>query len=307
MEHENMVVVGVDGSAPSIAAAEWGFAQAIKRNAQLRLVCIYSLPYYLTQNFSFDLPDTSRESELIYVAAKKMVTELVEKFSGRGIEVVSQVIEGNATEELVQLSKKAALLAVGGRVNKQGGISERILYTVSTMLPAHSCCPTVVVGADTISGHLPIRKIAVGVDGSESAKMALQRAIWEAERWNAELLVVCSVNVEAVSWVPQFTLTREFYDDTYATIQRQISELDAGKNVNISINVTQGNPINVLADVSQDVDLLVLGTRGRGGFMGMILGSTSQAIMEIAHCPTFLVPRRVRENDDVAPQYLNQW
>ncbi|XCB30790.1 universal stress protein [Arcanobacterium hippocoleae] len=137
--------------------------------------------------------------------------------------------------------------------------------------------------------------------------MALQRAFWEADRWNAELLVVSTVNVDAVSWVPQFTLSKEFYDDVYAGIQSQIAEVNEGREVKVTINLTQGNPVNMLAEVSKEVDLLVLGTRGRGGFIGMLLGSTSQAVIELAQCPVFLVPKRVREHDDVAPQYLNQW
>ncbi|WP_353065285.1 universal stress protein [Arcanobacterium hippocoleae] len=307
MNHENLVAVGVDGSVPSIAAVEWGFEQALRRKAELQLVCVYDLPYYAAHNFPIGAPDVSHEGALIRAAAEKMINDLAAKYKDRGLVVSTKLIEGDPTEELVQLSKQAALLVVGGRVNRQGRISDRILHTVSTMLPAHACCPTVVVGADTLTGHLPVRKIAVGVDGSESAKMALQRAVWEADRWGAELLVVSTVNVDSVSWVPQFTLSKEFYDDLHAGIQRQISEVDEGRDVKISINVTQGNPVNVLADVSKEVDLLVLGTRGRGGFIGMLLGSTSQAIMELAQCPAFLVPRRVREGDDVAPQYLNQW
>lgn len=307
MNHENLVVVGVDGSDPSLAAVEWGIAQAQRRNAELRLVCVYELPYYAVHNFPISAPDITRETQMLHQAATKMISELVVKYENRGVKISSQIIEGDPTEELVHLSKRAALLVVGGRVNRQGGISDRILRTVTTTLPAHSCCPTVVVGADTLAGHLPVKKIAVGVDGSDAAKMALQRAVWEAERWNAELLVITTVNVDAVSWVPQFSLSKEFYDDIYDGLQQQIAEVSEGREINVSINVTQGNPINVLADVSKNVDLLILGTRGRGGFIGMLLGSTSQAIMELAQCPAFLVPKRVREGDDVAPAYLNQW
>lgn len=307
MNHENLVVIGVDGSDPSIAAIEWGIAQAKKRNAEVRLVCVYELPFYAVHIVPIATPNLTYESQLLRQAAEQMISELKAKYADSGVKISTEIIEGDPTEELVHLSKRAALLVVGGRVNRQGGIPERILRTVSTTLPAHSCCPTVVVGADTLAGHLPVKKIAVGVDGSDAAKIALQRAAWEAERWGAELLVISAVNVDAVSWVPKFSLSKEFYDEIYESLQQQIAEVSAGLEISVSINVTSGNPINVLAEVSKDVDLLILGTRGRGGFIGMLLGSTSQAIMELARCPAFLVPKRVRADDDVAPAYLSQW
>ncbi|XCB30791.1 universal stress protein [Arcanobacterium hippocoleae] len=88
-----------------------------------------------------------------------MISDLTEKYSGRGVEVTSRIIEGDATEELAELSKKVALIAVGGRVNRKGTISDRILRTVTTTLPAHACCPTVVVGADVLAEHLPVKKL----------------------------------------------------------------------------------------------------------------------------------------------------
>ncbi|XCB30792.1 universal stress protein [Arcanobacterium hippocoleae] len=61
MKHENVIVVGVDGSKPSLAAIEWGFEQAVKRNAKLCLVCVYELPYYAAHNFPIGAPDVSHE------------------------------------------------------------------------------------------------------------------------------------------------------------------------------------------------------------------------------------------------------
>ncbi|MDY5585402.1 MAG: universal stress protein [Arcanobacterium sp.] len=302
MTHENVVVVGTDGSEAAYSALEWGFAQALARKAELRIACVYELPSYAAHTISLGRTDIEAESRLLYEAAKSMVDELVARYANRGIPVSGVLLEGDASEKLVELSKTVALMVVGGRVNRHGGIAERILRTVSTALPAYSCCPTVVVPHEGYAEHLPIKRIAVGVDGSDGAKLALQRAIWEADRWGAELLVISAVNVEAYSGVPQFTLSKEYFDEVQAHLENQINEVSEGRKVKVSVIVTPGSPVSTLVKITDQVDLLILGTRGRGGFAGLLLGSTSQAILEHSMCPTFVVPRRVRPTDDVGPE-----
>ena len=57
-----------------------------------------------------------------------------------------------------------------------------------------------------------------------------------------------------------------------------------------------------MTEFSTAVDLLVVGSRGRGGFAGLLLGSTSQAVIQHAVCPTIVVPKRTRRNEDMGPQ-----
>ncbi|KGF05828.1 universal stress protein [Arcanobacterium sp. S3PF19] len=302
MAHENVVVVGVDGTPASQAALEWGFNQAKARGAELRLVCVYELPSYAAHSLALGVPDIVAEGKLLYESAEKMILDLVGKYQNKGVNVTWSLLQGDPSEEMVELSKTVALLVVGGRENWRGRIADRILRTVSSALPAYSHCPTVVVPQDSYRDDLPIRRVVVGVDGSEAAKTALQRAVWEADRHHATLDIVSSVNVDAVSWVPQFSLSKEFFDDVYLGIKNQLAEVDEGRDIKTSITVTQGNPITTLIKFSEDADLLVLGTRGRGGFAGLLLGSTSQSVLEQAKCPVFIVPKRVGRADDEGPK-----
>ncbi len=101
----------------------------------------------------------------------------------------------------------------------RGGFAERLLGTVSSALPAHAHCPTVVVPlprgrAGTRGGESqsmaglarPVRRIVVGVDGSPAAEAALHHAIDEAETWGAELTAVAGVPVGSgagiLAWLP---------------------------------------------------------------------------------------------------------
>ncbi len=296
--HDNVVLVGVDGSRSSAIALEWAYAQAVARKAKLKLVCAYTLPSYAA-HATTSLGTGITDGKLLYEAALSMVKEMAISVIDRDVEVSWELVEGDPSEVLVELSKRVALLVVGGKTAKQGRIADVILRTVSTAVPAHAHCPTVVVSpADVV--HLPVKKVVVGLDDSEYSELALQRAVWEAHRWNTKLEIVSSVNVDAVSWVPQFTLSEEFFAEVRNGIVRQLEGLADRREVEVDITVTQGNPTTILADMSQNADLLVLGTRGRGGFAGLFLGSTAQTILEHASCPTMVVPRRLSEYEELA-------
>ncbi|MFC5370790.1 universal stress protein [Arcanobacterium bovis] len=301
MAHDNVVVVGVDGSEPSISALKWALEQARKRDAELRLVCVYELPSYAAHTIATGR--IAEEGQHLYAAAEKMITSMVKSVEGQGVKVSWELVDGDPSEVLVEMSKKVALIVVGGTSSRSGRIADRLLRTVSTAVPSYACCPTVVVPHVAEGGSLPIKHVVVGVDGSEHAKKALQRAVWEADRWGGKLSIVCSVNVDAVSWVPQFSLDDDFYEEIAANVEEQLAEVDEGRDIDVEVHVMQGNPVVLLSEFSKEADLLVLGTRGRGGFKGLLLGSTSQAILEHSACPTMVVPRRVREGDDVGPAY----
>ncbi|MGB4634622.1 MAG: universal stress protein [Arcanobacterium sp.] len=303
MSHENVVVVGVDGSAMSKAALKWALAQAKARQARLHLVVVYELPSY-APDFLPSSPELSAANggSHLYGSAKEMVEELAQSVEGQGVEVSWSLESGDPTEILVELSKKVALVVVGGRNTKGGRLADRLLRTVSSAVPSNACCPTVVITAENIDEVLPIRKIVVGVDGSEHSKMALQRAIWEADRWGAKLTAVATVNTAAAAWIPVESLREGFLTDVADQITKQIAEVDEGRDIDISVKAVEGNPAQILSDCSKDIDLLIIGTRGRGGFTGLLLGSTSQNVLANAKCPTMVVPRRVRPGDDVGPE-----
>lgn len=303
MAHDNVVVVGVDGSEPSVSALKWALEQARKRDAELRLVCVYELPSYAAHTVMTG--HIAEEGQHLYDAAKKMITSMAKSVEGQGVKVSWELVDGDPSEVLVEMSKTVALIVVGGTASRSGRIADRLLRTVSTAVPAYACCPTVVVPHEAVNDSLPIKHVVVGVDGSEHAKKALQRAVWETDRWGGKLSIICSVNVDAVSWVPQFSLDDDFYEEVAANVEEQLAEVDEGRDIDVEVHVMQGNPVVLLSEFSKEADLLVLGTRGRGGFKGLLLGSTSQAILEYSACPTMVVPRRVREGDDAGPVHVD--
>ncbi|SDU78943.1 universal stress protein [Arcanobacterium phocae] len=303
MSHENIVVVGIDGSPASRSALRWAHAQARARSARLHLVCAYELPSYapeLMPTSGARIP--AGDSGFLYSAAEKMIKEIAASVENQGVEVTWSLEFGDPTEILVGMSKKVALIVVGGREETSNSLADRLLRTVSSAVPSNAYCPTVVVPADHTEDDLPIKHIVVGVDGSDHAKTALQRAVWEADRWHAHLSIVATVNTAAATWIPADTFRSGFLEEVAESVRTQLAEVDEGREIDVEVHTVEGNPAQILTEFSHKVDLLVLGTRGRGGFAGLLLGSTSQSVLSTASCPTMVVPRRVRPGDDQGPQ-----
>lgn len=136
------------------------------------------------------------------------------------------------------------------------------------------------------------RPIVVGVDGSESSKVALRWAADQAELTGAHLVVICT-------WEPQYEMDRSGARPKIADAQgiaQAILERTADEVLGthraadkITLTVIHGHPAPTLIDLSQTASLLVVGSRGHGEFTGMLLGSVSQHLATHAHCPVTII------------------
>jgi nucleotide-binding universal stress UspA family protein len=136
-----------------------------------------------------------------------------------------------------------------------------------------------------------IKHIIVGVDGSDSSKGALDWAYEEAVHHGASLSVIAAFNPPALPMTPPYgSVPPEGYEsqprrDALDLLDRLIGPLEA-KDPAVDIRtVEEGSPAKVLIERSKEADLLVVGSRGHGGFAGMLLGSVSQHLVAHAECP----------------------
>ncbi len=135
-------------------------------------------------------------------------------------------------------------------------------------------------------------RIVVGVDDSEGARLALRWAADEAQRRGARLQ---AVNVWSPPWTIGFDARwaedrRWFADQARAVAEKLVAELD-GPPVDLScVELEADGPAFGLLDVAAGADLLVVGTRGRGGFAGLLLGSVAAQCTRHAPCPVVVVP-----------------
>lgn len=314
MTRPQIVLVGVDGSAPSLHALDWATAYAARVGWSLHMVCSYSLPSFTAA--SLDGGYAALDDTAIQEGAKAVLAEAQARVAGSGVPVTASVATGDAAGVLVEMSADHGLVVVGTR--GKGGFTERLLGTVSSALPAHAACPTVVVPyrqrADRGAGRTddetrrdgdavrPVRRIVVGVDGSRSAELALKHAVQQAKVWDAELVAVAGVPVGTgagvLAWLPSQIDHEQVLADIKAGLDVIVDRYEAAEpGLTIRRVVLDGTGAELLTEFSQAADLIVVGSRGRGGFRGLLLGSTSQAVLHHAACPVLVVSKRCDEAD----------
>lgn len=138
-------------------------------------------------------------------------------------------------------------------------------------------------------------RIVVGVDGSEPAERALDWAIEEARLRGARLLVVSAWHVPAAVYGPSGFVppVSESIDQTFEEVAAEATEDAAGRGreagVDVETDVREGNPAEILVEAAESADLLVVGSRGRGGVAGLLLGSVSAHCAHHASCPVVVV------------------
>lgn len=294
------ILVGVDGSAASLHALDWAVQEARVHSLGLRLVCGYALPSFAAA--SLDGGYAALDDSAIRAGAQAVVADAVEHVADSGIPVSSHVTVGDAAAVLIDESARVTLAVVGTRGG--GGFTERLLGTVSSALPAHAKCPTIVVptrhrakGAPAEEPLVvrPVHRVVVGVDGSPQAEVALRCAIREAKAWDAELVAVTGVPVTAgtgaLAWLPAAVDHDQVLQDVAAALDVLIDRVAAEEPgaPTVKRTVRDGTGAQLLTEASGTTDLLVVGSRGRGGFAGLLLGSTSQAVLHHAQCPVMVV------------------
>jgi nucleotide-binding universal stress UspA family protein len=308
MTRTETVLVGVDGSAPSLHALDWAAAYARRVGWPLHVVCTYSLPSFTAA--SLDGGYAALDDSAIQEGARAVLEEARARAEASGVRTTATVTTGDAAGVLVEMSREHALVVAGTR--GRGGFTERLLGTVSSALPAHAHCPTVVVpfrsesGGTDAGGELPpirpLRRIVVGVDGSPSAEIALRHAIRQAQAWDAELVAVAGVPVGAgaglLAWLPASIDHEQVLADVTEGLNVIIDRHEA-ENPGLTIKriVLDGTGAELLTEFSTASDLIVVGSRGRGGFRGLLLGSTSQAVLHHSACPVMVVTKKCDEEE----------
>jgi nucleotide-binding universal stress UspA family protein len=293
------IVVGVDGSEYSLRALRWAVVEAGRHGAELFALTTWTaLPPPIASPY-VDVNKTVDRQDGASAAEQALQTVVGNAMAGNPPIVVEIVAtEGHPAKLLAEQSRHADLVVVGAR--GRGGIAGWLLGSVSQELLRHSSCPVAVVRSpdkDEVAAaeETPTSewtRVVVGVDGSAYSKSALRWATGEAKTHNAELTV-------ASVWTPPPTVDPPYGNIAWGTdldpqlqataiLQTTVEEV-LGEDPGLAVRreVRGGNPARVLIDLSEGADALVVGSRGHGGFVGMVLGSVSQHVA--AHAATTVV------------------
>lgn len=306
---DSPVVAGVDGSEHSLAAAGHAAVAAVRRNRHLHLVHAYLHPFGYgnapLEPYPAGLPEPTE-------AAERMLARTADTLRSAhpGLTIRTRQILGSAAGTMVIESEQAELLFVGSR--GLGGFSGLLLGSVSSQVAAHARCPVVVVRpqpdpARPLPGPqapmpadapAPDGPVLVGVDGSEDSRIATEFAFNEAQLRGERVLALHVYWSDSPRTMhhPGGEVEPGETEAAEGELAQLIAEA-AGRHPGVPVErrvVHRQNTQEVLVEASREVGLAVVGSRGRGGFTGLLLGSVSQAMIHHAHCPVAVVRPRDR-------------
>lgn len=302
MAEKATILVGVDGSKESFEALQWGASRAKQTGAKLQILCAYALPSYTSASLESGYSVVDQDS--IKESAQSVVREAAKRIKDFGVELELLVVAGDSTAVLVSMSKKVDLIVIGTRGG--GGFADRLLGATSSALPAYARCPVVVVPrCPEESSFLPVERVVVGVDGSKASLVSLTAAAKETKLWDAELTAIQAVPIigggSMLAWIPA-TIDRDtIFNEVRQDLRELCAQVEQETEVAIRSHALDGNASSLLIEFSTAVDLVVVGSRGRGNLAGVLLGSTSQSVLSHCACPVMVVPSgEVTQADQVA-------
>ena len=138
--------------------------------------------------------------------------------------------------------------------------------------------------------------IVVGIDGSEHSRRALDWAVKEAALRHAPLTVLAVHQVAASEWTGSAMIYPEDSEDREKVrqaaedaVSKAVSEAGDGKPASVTLRAVSGVPASLLIDASKDADLVVVASRGAGGFVSLVMGSVSSQVAHHAACPVVVI------------------
>lgn len=289
---KGFVVVGVDVPGTSSGAVQWAAEAAALHQVPLKLVHaaddVTGLPGGEVSAEDSTTIDVLREN----TSALSTLTEATESVQALypDLEVVQVEVVGDAVEALLSLQEDSLLVVGTGHRN---ALSELILGSTSLGVAMHATSPVVVVPPTAGESAAEHGVVAVAVDGSADSAVAARIACREAGLRGARVIAVNTWGLEVVDG---YVVTESDAEQYAAIKERQTALVEHAltsarrdyPDVEIEVSVVHGQAVRTLIEQSESVDLLVLGSRGLGGFAGKLLGSISQRVLRGSKCPVII-------------------
>lgn len=307
------VVVGVDGSENSERAFEVALGIAQQRQLALRVVTAYTEPGYEY------LPENTQG--LAQENAQEVMDDIIATAKDVDVAISSAAIEGDAAGAIIRESKNAALVVVGKRGRSR--FAGRFLGSVSASVASHAHCPTLVVPGrgkrkelpeSDFAGPADKEETAIGVITSEGVATTadfrdcvvvavdldiqpvdlVSTAAQYAEERNLNLVLINAQPFSGSLWMPVSPVyqaevpdLRKNVADRLARFAEQVQEQTTAT---VQWRFYDASASDILTEASNTASMIVVGTRGRGGFSGLLLGSVSQAVLNRSVCPVLVIP-----------------
>lgn len=284
------IVVAVVLGERNEPALRWAAAEAGRRGAPVRIFTAYG--------FEDVAPGASFPPPTEWMAMKKLAAQDLLRESAAvvgdeepSVDITTEAVSVGPVKALLETSKRARMIVLG---EPNSAFAALLEGSVTVSLASRAHCPVVVVRGTEHDGS-----VVVGVDGSPTSEAALAHAFEEASFAHAPLVALHTWHDGDSEGL--FSEARMYFEwePVEKAERRLLAERLAGwtekyPDVRVDRVVARDKPRHNLLEWSERARLVVVGSRGRGGFSGLVLGSTSQAVLHHAHCPVMVVPANPR-------------
>lgn len=294
------MVVGTDTSERANHAVEWAADRAVARG--LELLVVHVVPERPLAGAGAGAPPelTARYEHEYFAESQAQLDETVARLKNRypTLVVSGEQVKGHSSNVLAQASKDAELVVLGSR-GESAPLRVKLLGGVSDAVASHAYGPVAIISDEAHEN--PGGPVVVGVDESAEAAAAIAMAFDAAELRGVPLVAVHAWDIgrgntawEAAGW-----------NEDADALQLQLAEMAKGlladqqrahPDVRVDLRVIRARPHEALLKAAKDAGLLIVGSRGRGGFAGLLLGSTSKRVLRDASCPVIVVRGREASN-----------
>ncbi|WP_433756810.1 universal stress protein [Nocardia sp. CA-135398] len=278
------VLVGIDGSETATEALRWAAVDAARHRAPLHIVYGIGAPMDFGPGIAFDQIDYD-----VYRAAGAAAVDTARADATAAaapvgdLDITTFVVDAPPIPVLLDRSKDARMLVVGTR--GLGAFRRGLLGSVSTAVARHAHCPVAVIPeTENYKADRLLGPVLVGVDGSPSATRAIEVAFDQAAHREVGVRAVLTWS-EFNRYIPRDAMQKEAEELLSESL---VGYADQYPDLEVERVVVEDRPARCLLAEAEYAQLIVLGSRGRGGFAGMTLGSVSQAVLHATDCPLII-------------------
>jgi nucleotide-binding universal stress UspA family protein len=274
------LIVGIDGSDPSLRAVDWAVREAARRDVPVRMIHASLWERYerMAPGFGTDRPSEQVLAGHIAASAARRAS-LIDP----GARVSTEVVGREPVAALLAEADRAQAIVVGSR--GRGDLAGMLLGSTGLGVAARAGCPVIVIRGGMRASDTEFGTVTVGVGAPGTSTAAVEFALAEAELREAELVALHAWRAEPGTGAEPHHAERLLGD---ALLPAAASH----PKVTVHRRVPEGRPRGLLLDASRTSDLIVVGARHRQVEIGLSLGRVSHGLLHHADCPVAVVPQK---------------